>query len=193
MPNITNELLQQMVSMLGGGSQPSEAHIGQVGGTTRITTGVIIRPADTAAYAVGDLIGNSTTAGTGNVMALSGVPRIAGGTGRIIRMRVATNQATFAGTLRVHLFKTLVAPTVGDNGVLAGAVSNYVNYYGMADVALAQGILSDGAKGFMAFSPPIAFDVPDGTTNVYALLEARTAFTPTSGQRFSITLEADVD
>lgn len=172
---------------------PGEAHIGQVGGTTIVATGVLIRPADTAAYAVGDLIGASTAAGAANLITLPGVARIPGGTGRIIRVRVATNQAAFAGTLRVHLFKTAVAPAVGDNGALAGAVANYVNYYGSADVTLAQGILSDGAKGFMAFSPPIAFDVPTGVSDIYALLETRTAFTPASGQRFSITAEADVD
>lgn len=171
----------------------SEQHIGQVGGTTAIKTGVIIRPNDTVAYAVGDLIGTSTTAGTGNVMVLPGIPRIAGGTGRIIRLRVATDQAAFAGTLRVHVFKTLVAPTVGDNGALAAAVANYVNYYGMADVTLAQGILSNGSKGFMAFSPPIAFDAAVGVMDVYAPLETRTAFTPNANQRFSVTVEADVD
>jgi hypothetical protein len=172
---------------------PGEAHLGQVGGTTVITTGVLIRPADTVAYAVGDLVGGNVAAGAANLLTLTNVPRIPGGTGRIIRLRVATNQAAFAGTLRVHLFKTAVAPGVGDKGALAGAVANYVNYYGSADVTLGQGILADGSKGFMAFSPPIGFDVPAGVSDIYAVLETRTAFTPAASQRFSVTIEADVD
>lgn len=171
----------------------SENFLGHVGGTTKVVTGAFNRPADTTAYAVGDLIAPSTTPGVGNVITIAGISRIPSGTGRIIRVRVATDQAAFAGTLRVHLFKTAVAPTVGDNGALAGAVPNYINYYGMADVTLAQGILSNGAKGFMAFSPPIAFDVPDGVSDIYYLLETRTAFTPASAQRFSMTVEADLD
>lgn len=199
-PMVTTQLVDRSGNPLGvaaaplvTSNAPGEAHIGQVGGTTIISTGVLIRPADTADYAVGDLIGASTAPGVGNVMVLPAVARIPGGTGRVIRVRAATNQAAFVGTLRVHLFKTQVAPAVGDNGVLAAAVANYVNYYGSADVTLAQGILSDGSKGFMAFSPPVAFDVPAGASDIYALLETRTAFTPASGQRFSVTVEADVD
>lgn len=190
---LTNDLLQQLASSNAAGLSPSEQHIGQVGGTTRIVTAAFIRPADTVGYAAGDLIAPSTTVGAGNVMTLAGIARVSGGTGRIIRLRAATDQAAFAGTLRIHLFKTSVAPTVGDNGVLAASVANYVNYYGMADVVLAQGILSNGSKGFMAFSPSIAFDVPAGVSDIYALIETRTAFTPASGQRFSVTVEADVD
>ncbi|MFY9294487.1 MAG: hypothetical protein WAP03_27940 [Methylorubrum rhodinum] len=171
----------------------SEEHIGQVGGTTKVVTGFFNRPNDTTAYAVGDLIGASTAPGAGNVLVLPSVPRIPGGTGRLIRLRAATNQQAFAATLRVHLFKTLVAPTVGDNAPLAGTIANYVFYYGMADVPCAAGVLSDGSKGFMAFSPPIAFDATAGAMDLYAVLEARTAFTPASGQRFSLTIEADVD
>lgn len=176
----------------------SEAHIGQVGGTTRIVTGAIIRPADTIAYAVGDLIGASTAANNAsNIITIAGASRITGGTGRIIRIRGTTNDPTFAGTLRFHFFKTAVAPAVGDNGALAGAVANYINYYGSADVTLANiaagSILSDGAKGFMAFSPPIAFDVVDGTSDIFMMIETRTAFTPKSGQRFSAALEMDLD
>lgn len=172
---------------------PSEDFIGKVGGNTRVKTGIIIRPADTTAYAVGDLIGASTTAGVSNVMTVPDVTRVPGGTGRIIRARVATNQPAFGGTIRLHLFKTLVAPTVGDNAPLAATVPNYVNAYGPTEVTLGQGIFSDGSKGYMAFSPPVAFDVPDGQSDVYVILEARTVFTPTPGQRFSVTLECDVD
>lgn len=175
-------------------SGPSEDFIGTVGGSTRVQTGFFNRPANVIPYDVGDLIGPSLSANdVANAIAIPNAVRKPGGTGRIIRVRGATNQAAFAGTIRAHLFKTRVAPAVGDNGVLAAAVANYVNYYGPVDITLQQSILSDGSKGFMAYSPPIAFDVPDGATDIYAILEARTAFTPASGQRFSLTYEFDVD
>lgn len=197
MPNVTNELLQQMVAGQAAGAQPSENHIGQVGGTTRVVTAAFVRPADTVAYAVGDLIGASTTAGASNILTFNAA-RILGGSGRIIRMRGFTDDPDCVATIRLHLMKTAVASTVGDNAPITKTVPNYALGYGYADItfsagAVANNIFSNGAKGYMANVPAIAFDVEATTANIYALMEARTAFTPKSGQRIGVSLELDLD
>lgn len=170
----------------------TEDFIGHVGSNTRVVTGSFNRPADTIAYAVGDVIGGAGAAAAAAVMVLPGVTRIPGGSGRLVRARVSTNDPAFAQTVRVHFFKTNVAPVGADNSVLK--VANYVNYYGWADCGLtANGILNDGAKGFVSFAPPILFDAADGVSDMYCILEARSAFTPKSGQRFAVTVEVDPD
>lgn len=163
-----------------------EAHIGAVGGNSVVVGGSFSRPADTTAYAVGDLIANSTTAGSVTPIA-SAAARVNAGTGVIRRIRVSTTQTALAGTeiVRVHLFKTSPTVTNGDNGAFAanGITSLALGY---TDVVLNH-VYNDGSKGFS--SADIVFDAAGGSQNIYALLETRTAFTPSSAATYALALE----
>lgn len=174
------------------GAEGGESHIGQVGGHTAVATVQIVRPADTAAYASGDLIAASTTAATVNASPSSlTAARIAGGTGSIRRVRLSTSKTGLAGTevFRVHFFRN--APTVanGDNGVIS---SNGITaiFMGYVDVTLDR-VFTDGSKGIgiPAIGAEISFDCATGSQLLYVLLEARGAYTPASGETFTIAAE----
>lgn len=141
------------------------------------------RPADTTAYASGDLVANSTTAGSVLPLTLE-VARAAGGNQlvRRVRMRKSGTGITNAA-FRVHFYAALPTVTNGDNGVWLSAGS--ANYLGFADVTIDKAF-SDGAVGVAAPAADVLFN---GGTGLFALVEARGAYTPVSGE----TIAVDVD
>jgi hypothetical protein len=149
----------------------------------------VTRPADGNAYAIGDLIANSTTAGSVTPCTLA-VSRTNDGSFFIRRMRLKTNDTAFAGAVvRVHLFKNSPTMSVGDNGVFSGGMTES-NNLGYCEVTLDRHF-SDAEKGFC--TPNIGSEfagTPDtGTKNVYALLEDRTVQTPGSAKVFTLVAE----
>ena len=172
----------------------SEAHVGRVGGESAVVVGTLTRPADTVAYAVGDLVANSTTAGSVAAITLAAA-RVNGGTGLIRRVRLSTNRTGLTGTelFRVHLFRNDPALgsgiASGDNGVFSVNGVNAI-HLGHADVVLDR-VFRDGAKGIAtpAVGSDILFDAGPATTGIFALIEARGAYTPASGETFTVALE----
>jgi hypothetical protein len=172
----------------GGGGGASEAHIGEVGGKTIIAGASVTRPADTSAYAIGDLIANSTTAGSVTPLALAAA-RVAQGTGMIRRARLKVNDAAWANAIvRVHFYRDSPACAAGDNGAWSTTESNYL---GACDVTLDKSFSDPFVKGtgVPAAGSEINFDCAASSQNVYALLEARSAVTPGSAKVFSLVVE----
>lgn len=161
-------------------------------GSSAVVAGSFTRPADTTAYAAGDLVANSTTAGSVTPVALA-VARTNGGTGQLLNIRLSKSGTSLNNaSFRVHLFRTSPTTTVGDNGVFAGAVNGiaavYIGYVDITtDVAF-----SDGAKG-SATAPAgrqvMIFETGASSSSIYALVEARGAYTPTSGETFTVAAE----
>lgn len=171
-----------------------EAHVGRVGGESAVVVGTLTRPADTIAYAVGDLVANSTTAASVAAITLAAA-RVNGGTGLIRRVRLSTNHVGLSGadSFRVHLFRNDPAPSSGiangDNGAFSvnGVAAIHL---GHADVTLDR-VFRDGAKGIgtPAVGGDILFDAGAGTTAIFALIEARSGYVPASGETFTVALE----
>jgi hypothetical protein len=138
----------------------------------------------------GDLVANSTTAGSVTPLAFT-VARQNGGTGAIRRARLSTNKTGLAGTeaFRLHLFKTSPTPVNGDNGAFSvnGIAAIHI---GIFDFTLDR-VFSDGAKGIAApaVGGEIIFDAAAGSQQVFGLIEARGAYTPASGETFTVALE----
>jgi hypothetical protein len=157
----------------------------RVSGFAAIPSASFNRPADTTAYASGDLIANSTTAGSVTPLSIS-VARVAAGSFLINRVRLSKNGTGVTGaSFRVHLFN--VAPTVanGDNAALL--TSGRAGYIGRVDFDMtAATIFNDGnaATADAGFLVALA----SGQT-VWALIEARGAYAPASGETFALTLE----
>jgi hypothetical protein len=160
------------------------------------TTGVVVanpsanftRPSDTAAYAVGDLIANSTTAGSVAAMSLT-VARVSAGSFSVRKCRLhkSTTSITNA-SFRVHFFRAQPSTiTNGDNG--AFSVSGVADYLGSMNINMNQAF-TDGACGFGEPSSgnEISALLASGTT-IVALLEARGAYTPGDAEVFTLTLE----
>jgi hypothetical protein len=172
-----------------GGINPagnSETGIPVIGYSDAIG-GTVTRPADTTAYASGDLLANSTTAGSVTPITLA-VARVNDGSGMIRRVRLKkTGTSGTPITFRVHFYKALPTVTNGDNGVWLTTESTYL---GSSDVTMDK-VFSDGAKGIGApnTGSEINFTPAVGTKNIFALIEVRGAYTPTSAEMFTLTVE----
>ncbi len=155
------------------------------------------RPANTTAYAVGDRVANATSSAA--VLEFTHVAREAGEAVRIERLRLRkTGPVLTNAQFRVHLFRTLPTVNVNDNGVFNNAnvlaIADIAGYVGAFDVTmdLAAAI---GARGV---GVPLvgggitceAAGVDDHETSLWAVIEARAAYAPASGETFTLTIEA---
>jgi hypothetical protein len=156
----------------------------------RGSSAAVTRPADTNVYASGDLIANSTTAGSVTPLFL---PAAKSGAASRVRLKV-NDTAWRAGIIRCHFFRGVPTVTVGDNGVL-NAAETYAftesEYLGYVDVTLSQQTSDGFVKGIAAFA--FVFDLLAGSQGLSALLESRSAVTPGSAKVFTLTLEAAGD
>lgn len=172
-----------------------QGYAGNVGGitVTQSASSTITRPADTAAYASGDLVANSVTAGSVNNLQFTTLARISGGSGVIIGAQIQKSTAsTTNAAFRLHLFNT--APTytsAGDNSAISTVVvASGKGYLGYIDVT-AMVAFSDVAWGSGA---------PDNSRGgipyvataqiIYGLLEVRGAYAPGNAEVFTIVVDA---
>ncbi|MEN9317319.1 MAG: hypothetical protein RIS35_3712 [Pseudomonadota bacterium] len=153
-----------------------------------LTSSTMTRPDNTTAYAIGDLVANNATAGS--VVALewadaSRESRVV----RIERVRVRkSNTATAGASFRVHFYAAPPGtPTNGDNGEFVTPIANWA---GSADVVVDRAG-TDGAigAGVSLTGTPITVKV-GSNKKLYALIEARAAYTPAALETFTIQLEA---
>lgn len=150
------------------------------------------RPANTTAYASGDLVANSTTAASVEPLSIYVGPEKKQSLyirkARIKKSGTGVTNAEF----RIHFYSSAPTSAAGDNA--AYSTDNAANYLGAIDVTVNQAF-TDGAvgSGTSNVGNEISF-IADGETStesyVYALVEARGAYTPASGETFTVTLEA---
>lgn len=159
------------------------------------------RPADTTQYAAGDLVANSTTAGSVVPVRLLAAARVPGYRGflRRARIRKSTTSVTTAD-FRVHFFNE--GPPVltnGDNAafVLTSLFSGGI-YMGAIDVNFTtspQGVVTIGtaieAVGFPTSNQGHLPIYTNNSADLWALIEARSAYTPGSAETFLISADAD--
>lgn len=161
-----------------------------------VATATITRPANTAAYSASDAISNSTSAPTALTFTdIAPVVGANGGSGYIVKARMLTNQSTFTGRVRLHIYS--VSPTaINDNAAFTLLWANRANRIGAIDfpAAATEGTGSDSANAILAPGSgnlAMAFKCANGDQNLYGLAEVRDGFTPTSGQIFFFELTAD--
>jgi hypothetical protein len=165
----------------------SNEHVGQVGGHITNPTASFVRPADTNQYAVGDLMANSTAAGSVVPMQFD-CSRIPAGSFYVHGARCRkSGTGTTASAFRLHLF--LTEPTVanGDNGAFSASAS--AGYIGAIDVAVNRAFSDGAAGGGEPFSRRVFAVKLTAGTIIYALQEANNTYTPASAEQFDWTLE----
>lgn len=149
-------------------------------------TSTLTRPADTTAYASGDLVASSTTAGSIVVPSFA-ITNSAGGA-IIPRVRLTTNKTSGWGiAVTVNLWSTAPTYTNGDNGAYAVA-TGAAGWLCSFAITLMQ--YADGATGFGSPSVGNACiaKLASGTA-IYWDLQVGAAATPASGQTFTLTAE----
>ena len=152
-----------------------------------ITSNTITRPADVLAYTSGDLVANSITAGSVTPFSFAEAVPSFSGVSRISRIRLRKSGTSLTGaTFRVHLYRSTVALSNGDNGAWLTPIANYI---GAVELTTDRAF-TDGAEGagIPLIGTSITYTIPTGTT-LFALLEARGAYTPISGETFTLLAE----
>lgn len=150
------------------------------------------RPADTTAYASGDLVANSTT--VGSVVPLSfECHNVRNGVVALDRCRIKKTGTSLTNAIfALHLFRANSsgtyppAATNGDNGAFTISGTDYL---GAFDVTLDKAF-SDGCVG--AGIPRIGARIQASLIYngfVYGYMEARSAYTPANAETFTVTLE----
>lgn len=149
------------------------------------------RPADTTAYASGDLVANSTTAASVTPLSwVIGSVNRAKGNIMVRKVRIKKSGTTVTNaSFRVHLYETSPTVTNGDNGAWLSIMANYM---GSFDVTVDK-VFSDASQGVGTPSTGSEVVLTSLTGNadktIYGLVEARAAYTPASEEVFTIVLE----
>jgi hypothetical protein len=150
------------------------------------------RPGDTTAYASGDLVANSTTAGS--VVALTfAAPRIPGGGMRILAARLfKSGTGITSAAFRLHLLRATPTFNAGDNAALN--ITGGASYLGALDITCDRAF-ADGAfgRGLPLVGSAMVVMAAADDASLYGFLEARGAYTPGNAEAFTLTLELDRD
>lgn len=157
-------------------------------GYTIIASASQTTPAGTTAYASGDLIANSATAGSVTPLDFSAACRIAGGTGLIRRARIKTPDTGFANaSVVLYLYRDSPTVTNGDNGAWLTTESNFI---GSIPITVDKHF-SDAEKGIgaPAIGSEINFDCATASQHIYGLEAAAGAITPQGAKLHTVILE----
>lgn len=153
------------------------------------------RPTDTTQYTSGDLIANSTSAGSVVPLNFVNITPTPNQPFSVIgaRFKKSTTSLTTA-SFRLHLFHTLPVPSVGDNAAFnstgALGLANMAGYIGYIDATFDLSATADASARGVPTSPGSAAIVAVSLTGgLWGLLEARSAYTPGNAEVITISVE----
>jgi len=153
--------------------------------THKVVRASFTRPANTTAYAAGDVVNGD---GVLVPVTVAGAARRDGGSGVIEYVALETNNVTVTnGTFRVHFFNASHA-TAADNAAFASLHANRAAYVGFADLTI---LVADSASATGAQTQVdvnIPFVCASDDDDLYAVVVATGAYTPASGQVFQLTV-----
>jgi hypothetical protein len=163
---------------------------GQPVGSNVVITATKTRPSDTTAYAAGDVVSESTSAGA--AWTFANAAKIKGGSGAIIRATFLDDDTAHTEALILLLFSVVPTGNLDDNGAntepLSGTEDNFIG-------ALEFDALVDQGTGFSYATAvpgnsnlPLPFKCEIGDADIYGVLTT-SAFTPTSAEVFRINLQ----
>lgn len=164
-----------------------ENFVGAVGGNTVALSDTFTRPADTTAYAVDDVVSNSTTATT--VLTFAQAARKNGGTGYVTNARLVTNNpSTTNASFRLYLYNQTPTAPPGDNSPFLLTWANRGIRLGVIDFVLSTGATGSDAASTTVTNINLRLNTQPSSRSVFGLLVARAAYVPTSGQQFFVEL-----
>lgn len=158
--------------------------------TIKVVTGTTItRPADTTAYAAGDIVASSTTAATVNAApTTAAVAKAVDQEFTLLKCRLRkTGTSLTSAIFRVHCHSAAITVTNGDNGAWLTTESSYIGSFDVTcEVAFSNAAMGVGVpmRGSSINGLPAS-----GTQNIHFTIEARAAYTPVSGEVFTVSFE----
>lgn len=169
-----------------------EEHIGEFGGKIVRVSATFTRPADTTGYTANDVVSNN--ASTTTLMTLANAVRVAAGSGYIVRARLETDKKSITPRFRVHLYNASNPTVSADNAAMQDKYADSSKRIAQFDLP-AMTTAADTTNSDMSRAHDSTLRVPivaaAGATSIYAMLEALDAFTPASGESFTLTLWID--
>lgn len=155
--------------------------------TIQIPTANFTRPADTTAYAVGDMVANSTTAGS--VVPMSFTVNTASGRAIYISRAVLKKSTTgvTAPNFRLHLYTASATIASGDNAAYSTTQSGH-----FCDIDInmpTTDLFSDANDGIGAPNVGTVCSIVPTAQIIYGLIEARGAYAPGNAEVFTVNLE----
>jgi hypothetical protein len=166
---------------------PGGGAVGGGGGSAFVTLSAVITKTgagDVTAYTAKDVFDAATGAGA----TLTGAARAVGGSGVIVKARLATDLKTCVARWRLHLFNA--APTyINDNLPFLYLYANESKYVGSIDFDAV--FTEDPTNSTAAYSQKVGNLLPfvcGATANLFGILEVLDGFTPTSAQTVTVTL-----
>jgi hypothetical protein len=144
------------------------------------------RPNNVTAYAVGNLVANSVTAGSVLPLSLVFGNTFPKGQARITRARLSKS-GTLAtnANFRIHLYAVSPVAANGDGG--AWSSDNAANWLGNIDVT-SMLAFTDGCAGTGSAAAGSEMLLRTNTP-IFALVEAKAAYVPAANEVFTLTLE----
>jgi len=169
-----------------------ENHLGEVGGKLATVSGSFTRPADTTAYTAGDVVSNSTSSTT--LLSISGCARVNAGSGYIVGARLITDKKSITPRVRVHVYNASNPTVAADNAAMDIRYADVSKRIGFFDLpAMSTGTDSTNSTSSQAQDKTLRFPFvcAASSTTLYFLLEALDAFTPASGEAFTLVVDCD--
>lgn len=168
-------------------------------GHSATVIGTYTRPADTTQYADGDVIDDQNSAAQ---VVFTDVARNAGGSGRItdaLLVLSANGTALLPGVFELWLFDTAVAAHEADNVAFTPTDGDMLNLIGLVRFSTPfEADMTAGAVGNVAYQAvrsflPVGFKCIALSANLHGTLVAGNAYTPVSGEVFTIRLNVEQD
>lgn len=164
------------------------------GRKVEVTAGELTRPANTTAYTAGDVVSNSASATT--LLSFPNFARVNAGSGYIVGARLVTDKKSITPRFRVHLYNAGNPTVAADNAAFDSRYADAAKRIGWFDLpAMTTG--TDTTNSTESASQDMTLRIPfiaaAGTRDIYAVLEILDAFTPSSGQKFLLTLIGELD
>jgi hypothetical protein len=167
-----------------------EIHLGEVGGRAIRVSGSFTRPSNTTQYTANTNMADSTSAPTVNT--ITGCARANGGNGVILGASLidSANQTT-AGQFEAWVFDTTWTPD-NDNAAFTPTDAECANL--VAIIPLTTSYVGDATSGaggnrvYFSDSVNRGFVCGGGSTSLYWALVVRNAYTPVSGEIFTLRL-----
>jgi hypothetical protein len=158
-------------------------------------TDTLTRPADTTAYAAGDMVADSTSAPTANVLAGAALANGRGGTIKAITLIDSANLAT-PGDFEIWFFNAAYT-LANDNAAfaptdaVAETVQAIVSLPGSGSIVGNAGADAAGNRVYQVKGIDKDFDCAAGNNDLWWALVVRNAYTPVSAEKFTLIVDVE--